>query len=111
MLHRHLGRFYEKRRGSQWLALDATVPEQTMIVFLCDLLSTRILPYLNRINSIDDILHEFEAPSGLRMEMLTWLGRRDEAYAEFSRLTASWHQKGFRINIVGFAKRIGIIDK
>lgn len=110
VLHRHLGLFYGKRRGSQWLALDATVPEQTMIVFLRDLLATRILPYLDRINSIDDILNEFEVPSGSRMEMLAWLGRRDGAYAEFIKLMASRHQKGFRINLVGFARRIGVIE-
>lgn len=110
VLHRHLGHFYGKLRGSQSLALDATVPEQTMIVFLHDLLSTRILPYLDRINSIDDILNEFEVPSGSRMEMLAWLGRRDEAYAEFTKLMASRHQKGFRINLVRFAKRIGVIE-
>ena len=109
VLHRHLGRFYGKLRGSQWLALDTTVPEQTMIVFLRDLLSTRILPYLDRINSIDDILTELGAVSMSRMEMLAWLGRRDEAYTEFTKLMASRHQKGFRINLVKFAKRIGII--
>ena len=110
VLHRHLGHFYGKLRGSQWLALDATVPEQTMIVFSRDLLATRILPYLDRINSIDDILNEFEVPSGSRMEMLAWLGRWDEAYAEFTKLMASRHQKGFRINLVGLARRIGIIE-
>lgn len=110
VLHRHLGLFYGKLRGSQWLALDATVSEQTMIVFLRDLLSSRILPYLDRINSIDDILNEFEIPSGSRMEMLTWLGRRDEAYTELKKLIASRHQRSFRINMVNFAKRIGVIE-
>lgn len=109
VLHRHLGRFYGKLRGSQWLALDATVPEQTMIIFLRDLLTTRILPYLDGMNSIDDILPELGTVSTARMEMLAWLGRRDEAYAEFSKLMASRHQKGFRINLVKFAKRIGVI--
>ena len=110
VLHRHLGLFYGKLRGSQWLALDATVPEQTMITFLRDLLSTRVLPYLDRINSLDDILNELAGPSVHRMQMLAWLGRRDEAYVEFTKLIASRHQKGFRISIVNFAKRIGVIE-
>lgn len=110
VLHRHLGHLYGKRRGHQWLALDATVPEQTMSAFLGDLLSIRILPYLDKINSIDDILNELKGPSRLRMEMLTWLRRRDEAYLEFTRLIASRHQKRFRITLVGFARRIGVID-
>ncbi|MFD2935367.1 hypothetical protein [Spirosoma flavum] len=110
ILHRHLGRFYGKLRGDQWLALDSTLPEQLMVTYLRNLLSSRILPYLDKINSIDDILNEFKIPSSSRMQMLAWLGRRDEAYAEFTKLMASRHQKGFRINMVGFAKRIGVIE-
>ena len=110
VLHRHLGHFYGKQRGSQWLALDTLMPEETMIAFLGDLLSTRILPYLDWINSIDNILTELGAVSTSRMEMLAWLGRRDGAYAEFIKLMASRHQKGFRINLVRFARRIGVIE-
>ena len=109
--HLPLGKFYNKLGGDQWLALDATVPEQTMIHYLRDLLQTRVLPYLDRINSIDDILNQLEAPSALRMEMLAWLGLRDEAYAELTNLIASRHQKNFRIHMVNYAKRIGIISK
>lgn len=109
VLHRHLGLFYGKQRGTQWLALDATVPEQAMITYLRDLLSTRLLPYLDRINSIDDILTEFKNPSVTRMRMFAWLGRRNEAYAELRRLIASRHQKTFRINVVGLARHMGII--
>ena len=111
VLHRHLGLFYGKQRGSQWLALDAVVPEQTMVTFLGDLLVTRILPYLDRLNSIDDILSELDAPSSLRMHLLAWLGRQEEAYSELTKLLASRHQKGFRINMVKFARRIGLIGQ
>lgn len=110
VLHRHLGLFYGKQRGSQWLALDATMPEQTMITFLRDLLSTRILPYLDRINSIDAILTELKAPSIYRVRMLAWLGRPDQAYGELTKLIASRHQKSFRIGLVNLAKHIGILD-
>lgn len=110
VLHCHLGLFYGKRRGSQWLTLDATMPEEIMITFLGDLLSTRILPYLDRLNSLDDILPELGVVSTARMEMLAWLGRRDEAYAEFTKLMAWRHQRRSRINLVKFAKRIGIIE-
>ena len=110
VLHRHLGLFYGKQRGSQWIALDATMPEEIMITFLGDLLSTRILPYLDRINTLDDILPELGVVSLSRMQMLAWLGRRDEAYTEFTKLMASRHQKNYRTNLVKFAQRIGIIE-
>lgn len=108
---RHLGRFYGKERGDQWLALDATIPEQTMIDYLRDLLLTHILPYLDQFNSLDDILNEYSriGPSHLRMRMLARLGRQEEAHTELKRLIASRHQLGFRINMVKVAQQLGII--
>ena len=105
-----LGKFYNKLGGDQWLALDGTVPEQMMIGYLRDLLQARILPYLDRFDSIDDILAELTTPSGQRMQMLAWLGRPEEARAELKRVIAWRHQKGYRINMVKFAKRLGIIE-
>ena len=109
MLHRSLGKFFGKRRGDQWLALDATVPEQIMITYLLDLLLTRILPYLDRINSIDNILNEGELHSVLRMQMLGWLGRRDEAHHELRKLIASRHQNSFRLHMIKLAQKYGVI--
>lgn len=105
-----LGKFYNKLGGDRWLALDGTVPEQMMIGYLRDLLQVRILPYLDRFDSIEDILAEFPTPSTARMQMLARLGRREEAYAELRKLIAWRHQKGHRINMVRLAKQIGIID-
>ena len=108
---RHLGRFYGKKRGTQWLALDATVPEQIMIHYLQDLLRTRILPYLDQFSSVDDILQECGRVgfSHLRMLLLSRLGRQEEARIELKKLIASRHQLGFRMNIVKVGQRLGII--
>ncbi|AUD04130.1 DUF4304 domain-containing protein [Spirosoma pollinicola] len=108
---RNLGQFYGKKRGTQWLALDATAPEQIMISYLNNLILTRILPYLNQFNSVDDILQECERMgfSHLRMLLLARLGRKEEARAELKKLIASRHQLGFRTNIVNVAQRLGII--
>ena len=108
---RNLGQFYGKKRGTQWVALDATVPEQTIISYLNDLLLTRILPYLDRFNSVDDILQECGRMgfSHLRMLLFARLGRKEEARAELKKLIASRHQLEFRTNIVKVAQRIGII--
>ena len=110
VFHLPLGKFYNKLGGDQWLALDGTVPERMMIGYLRDLLQTRILPYLDRFDSLDDILAELITPSGQRMRMLAWLGRREEAYTELRKLIARRHQKGYRINLVKFAKQLGIIE-
>lgn len=107
--HRTLGQFYSKLGGDRWLALDATVPEQTMSIYLCDLLQFRILPYLDRFDSVEDILAEFTTPSKNRMRMLAWLGRREEAHTELRKLIEIRHQKGYRIGLVESAKKIGII--
>lgn len=109
VLHRNLGQFFGKYRGDQWLALDATVPEQVMIAYLRDLLLTRILPYLNRIDSMEAILNEGKVPSAFRMQMLAWLGRHDEAYTELKKLIASRHQKGFRLDMIKLAHSIGVL--
>ena len=108
---RHLGQFYGKKRGTQWLALDATVPEQTMIRYLQDLLRTRILPYLDQFSSVDDILQECGRVgfSHLRMLLLAHLGRQEEARIELKKLIASRHQLGFRTNIVKVGQRLGLI--
>ena len=81
-LYRHLGSFYGKRRGDQWLSLDMLMPEEAMISYLRKLLSTRILPYLDGLNSIDNVLNAYEngRPSSSRMQLLAWLGRRVEAH-------------------------------
>lgn len=108
---RNLGQFYGKNRGSQWLALDATVPEQFMISYLNELLQTRILPYLDQFSSIDDILRECGRTGflNLRMHLLARLGRQDEARVELKKLIASRHQLRFRTNLVTVAQRLGII--
>lgn len=108
---RNLGQFYGKKRGTQWLALDATVPEQVMINYLRDLLQTRILPYLDRFTSVNDIVNEYTrfGPSHTRMRLLAQLGRRDEAYTELKKLLDWRHQKGFRMNMVKVAQKFGII--
>lgn len=110
--HRNLGQFYGKKRGDQWLALDSTVPEQVMVSFVRDLLQARILPYLDRFTSVEDILQEYAqfGPSHERMRLLAQLGRREEAYTELKKLLASRHQKGFRMNLVKVAQGLGIID-
>jgi hypothetical protein len=108
---RNLGQFYGKNRGTQWLALDATAPEQLMIHYLNELLLTRILPYLDQFSSIDAILEECNRVgfSHLRMLLLAHLGRREEARLELKKLIASRHQKGFRINMVKVGQRLGLI--
>ena len=105
-----LGKFYNKLGGDQWLALDGTVPERMMIGYLRDLLQARILPYLDRFDSIEDILAELTTPSSQRMRMLAWLGRPEEARTELRRMIAWRHQKGYRTNMVRLARRLGIIE-
>lgn len=111
LFQRHLGKFYGKNRGDQWLALDATVPEQIMISYLRDLLLTRILPYLDQFNSLDNILYECGRSgfSHARMRMLARLGRQAEARIELKKLIASRHQLKFRINAVKLGQQLGII--
>lgn len=110
-LSRHLGQFFGKNRGSQWLALDVTIPEQMMTRYLRDLLQTRILPYLDGFNSIDDILKEYSRLGAFhaRMLLLAHLGRKEEAREELKKLIASRHQLGFRMNMVKVAQQLGII--
>ena len=98
--------------NDQWLALGSTVPEQVMVSYLRDLLQARILPYLDRFISVDDILQEYAqfGPSHERMRLLSGLGRREEAYTELKKLLASRHQKGFRMNMVKVAQGLGIME-
>lgn len=108
---RNLGQFYGKKRGTQWLALDGTMPEHIMTRYLSELLMSRILPYLDRFVSVDDIIEECSRVgfSRLRMLLLVHLDRRDEARLELKKLLASRHQKGFRIGIVELGQKLGIL--
>ena len=117
LISRHLGYFYGKKWGDLYLAVDMLTPDEGMVTYLRTLLTTSILPYLDRINSVDDVLaehsrrtlHGRSKPSGIRMRMLAWLGRRDEAYSELKRLIASRHQRRFRTNLIETAQKFNII--
>ena len=110
LVYRHLGLFYGKNRGDTYIAVDLVLPEAVTVNYLRTLLSTKIIPYAEKFNSIDDILSERRfSPSGLKMTMLAWLGRQNEARSELRKVIASRHQKGFRISAVGLARKYDII--
>ena len=108
-ISRPLGKFFGKQRGDEWLALDLLQPEGNMVGYLRDLFITSILPYLDGINTLDDILNQDKRPSLWRMRTLALLGRQDEAYTEFRQLLDSRHQRPFRTRVIELAQQFGLV--
>ncbi|MBO0935221.1 hypothetical protein J2I47_01545 [Fibrella sp. HMF5335] len=108
-VNRSLGKFFGKRRGDQWLVLDLLQPEGNMIRYLRNLLLTKILPFLDGINTIDHILDQHGRPSMSYVRVLAQLGRTDEAKKELAALLASHHHRRFRIAVLGLAKQLGLV--
>ncbi len=110
ILTQRLGKFYGKRRPDKWLTVDALTDPDTLIKEISQILDYVLFPFLDAINSLDDVFNKMKRGWVTKMRLLIRLGRREEAYAELTKLLALKHQGKARQMIIQIAQRDGLIE-